>query len=273
MSSRVDADVTLGGRTAGDSRWRSMACSALCAVALCSFSLAAAAQSDPTRAAAPAVNRDFPKKLTITVVADEHLLSTFQERVSSWFNDGTEVRVTATSQVDEQELLASSPTEVRAWIVPLSDERALLTFSSVSPPAAPRHLVREVRLQQGFDELGLERLASITHSAFVALSEGVEGVEREQAERELGAAGVPTPSATAPNEAAVAAASVASPPPVPVPMADIPAPRRTTMPCTRAGCFAADRRWLRRALPRCRRRGSRPESRARRAVARRAYRL
>jgi len=227
MSSRVDADVTLDGRTAGDSRWRRMACSTLCAVALSSFSLAAAAQSDPSRAAQPGANRDFPKKLTITVVADEHLLSTFQERVSSWFNDGTQVRVTVASQVDEQELLASSPTEVRAWIVPLSDERALLTFSSVSPPAAPRHLVREVRLQQGFDELGLERVASITHSAFVALSEGVEGVEREQAERELGAAGVATPSSIAPKEAGVPTAPLASSSPAPVPTTSIPEPVRS----------------------------------------------
>jgi len=226
VSSRVDADVTLGGHTARDWHWRSRACSALCAVAVSTFSLAAAAQGDPERAAQAGAVRNFPKKLTITVVADERLLVTFQERVSSWFNDGTEVRVAATREVDEQELLSSSPTEVKAWIVPLSDERALLTFSSVSPPAAPRHLVREVRLQQGFDELGLERLASITHSAFVALSEGVEGLEREQAERELGRAGVAARSATAANEAAPPAAPLASPLPVPAPMTSNAEPGR-----------------------------------------------
>jgi hypothetical protein len=51
-------------------------------------------------------------------------------------------------------------------------------------------LVREVRLRNGLDDLGLERLASVIHSAFVALREGEGGVERAQAERELGEAGV-----------------------------------------------------------------------------------
>ncbi len=197
-----------------------MACGALCCVASSSFSLAALAEDAPSPLAAPTALGNFPKKLAITVVADEHLLETFQQRVSSWFSDGTEVRVTVTSEVDEQGLLASSPTEVRAWIVPLSDERALLTFSSVIPPDAPRHLVREVRLRQGFDELGLERLASVTHSAFVALREGVEGVERAQAERELGAAGVAARSAALPSEPAglpaPAAASPAPPPTTPI---------------------------------------------------------
>ncbi|HEY3253891.1 MAG TPA: hypothetical protein VGJ91_08095, partial [Polyangiaceae bacterium] len=196
--------------------------SALCCVALCSFSLAASAQSAATSAAAPTAARDVPKILSITVVADERSLRTFQQRVSSWFNDGTEVRVTGTSEVDEQRLLASSPTEVMAWIVPLSAERALLTFSSVTPPAAPRHLVREVRLRQGFDELGLERLASVTHSAFVALSEGIEGVAREQAERELGEAGVAASSLALPGEAAAPAAVAAASPAIPLPKLDSP---------------------------------------------------
>jgi hypothetical protein len=168
--------------------------------------------------------------LIITVVADERLLSTFQQRVSSWFSDGTEVRVAASSEMDEQGLLASSPTEVMAWIVPLSEERALLTFSSVRPPAAPRHLVREVRLRQGFDELGLERLASVIHSGFVALSEGVEGVEREQAERELGAAGV-VPRASAPrNEAPVPAPIAAASPPAKGPATEHGSATRATQP-------------------------------------------
>lgn len=204
--------------------------SACCCVAIGSFSVAAPAQTPPSPPNAPTAIRDFPKILTITVVADERPLRTFQQRVSSWFSDGTEVRVTVTSEVDEQRLLASSPTEVRAWIVPLSAERALLTFSSVIPPAAPRHLIREVRLRQGFDELGLERLASVTHSAFVALSEGIEGVAREQAQRELGEAGVAAGSLTASSESAALALTVpplaASPPPAPLPRPDAPPQNR-----------------------------------------------
>jgi hypothetical protein len=143
---------------------------------------------------------DFPKRLAITVVADESALGTFQQRVSSWFTDGTEVELTVTSGVDREQLLASSPTEVRACLVLLSAERALLIFSYVSAQTAPRYLLRELPLPSGFDELGLERLASVIHSAFAALSEGVDSLAREQAERELGQAGVSVGALVVPSE-------------------------------------------------------------------------
>ena len=234
MSSRAEPELTLARRFAGGSLWRRAVSGALCGVALGSSSVALAAEPDPAPASA-ATRRDFTKRLLITVVADERFLSTFQQRVSSWFSDGTEVRVTVTSEVDERGLLDSSPTEVRAWIVPLSAERALVTFSSVDPPAPARHLVREVPLRAGFDEVGLERLASVTHSAFVALSEGVEGVEREQAERELGAAGVAASSVVASSESPPPAQPAQPAQPVPstsaVPPArpDVPPVRRSTI--------------------------------------------
>jgi hypothetical protein len=182
--------------------WRAILRGAGAGLVICSFSVAAQAQSDAAPAAAPDGSAQVPRRLTITVVGDRAALGTFEHRVSSWFSDGTEVSVVVADTVDQEQLLASSPAEVRAFIVPLSAERALLTFSLVAPPAPPRHLVREVRLREGFDELGLERLASVTHSAFVALSEGSEGVEREQAERDLGAAVVaargPTPASQPP---------------------------------------------------------------------------
>jgi len=86
-------------------------------------------------------------------------------------------------------------------------------------------LVREVRLREGFDELGLERLASVTHSAFVALSEGVEGVERAQAERELGAAGVST-GALAPPRASAPATLRPEAQAVAPPRSEVPPPDR-----------------------------------------------
>jgi hypothetical protein len=211
---------------------------ALCVLASSSPSLAIADAPSPPPAA-PNASRDFPKRLSITVVADERLVSTFQQRVGSWFSDGTEVVVSVTSAVKEEQLLASSPAEVRAWIVPLSAESALLTFSCVSPPAAPRHLVREVPLRSGFDELGLERLASVTHSAFVALSQGVEGVEREQAERELGKVGVSSGAfaALGPAEPAAASASLApsaaNPAPATPPSAPARADASSMAPATR----------------------------------------
>lgn len=221
------AEVKFGQRIAfGPCFRRSTAC-ALC-VSASWPTLAIADGPSPTSAVESSATRDFPKRLAITVVADEQLLGTFQQRVSSWFSDGTEVVVTVRREVDQAQLLEASPGEVRAWIFPLASGDALLSFSCVSPPAAPRHLVREVRLHSGFDELGLERLASVVHSAFVALSQGVEGVARQQAERELGAVGVAVGVFEPPNQAppsasfapvlpAPPAASAGAPPTPPAP--------------------------------------------------------
>ena len=142
-------------RAAHTPSFRRAVTNALCLIAFSSPCPLLADEVGQAKAAEPSVVREFPKRLAITVVADERLLSTFQQRVSSWFGDGTEVIVTVTGEVDQHQLLTSSPVEVRAWIVPLSTGDALLSFSCVSPPAAPRHLVREVHLRSGFDELGL----------------------------------------------------------------------------------------------------------------------
>ena len=167
--------------------------------------------SDP--AIEPSAAQDFPKRLAITVVAAESLLATFGQRVSSWFTDDTQVSITATSEVDLEQILATDPGEVRAWVVPLSPERALVTFSCVTPRSPARHLVREVRLRKGFDELGQERLASVIHSAFVALREGSDGFERAQAERALDQAGISAGSRTPPGE--FEASNARSPVPAP----------------------------------------------------------
>lgn len=207
------ADVTRGQRAV---YLASLARAALSASLLFAFAWPSLAIADTVTATSEAeVSAVFPKRLAITIVGDARLLSTFRQRVSSWFSDGTEVVVTITPEVDQSQLLAANPEQVTAWIVPLSSGDALLSVSCVSPPATPRHLVREVRLHSGFDELGLERLASVIHSAFVALSQGVDGVEREQAERELGAAGVAVGSFAAPSEAAPAAVTAPTAPTAP----------------------------------------------------------
>jgi hypothetical protein len=136
---------------------------------------------------------DPAPRLAITVVTVQSTLPTFEQRVSSWFADDTAVSVALTPDLAPAALLEASSGEVRVWVVPLSGERALVTFSSVEPAAPARHLVREVSLPNGLDELGLERLASVIHTATMALREGADGLPRAQAERELSAAGLPSP--------------------------------------------------------------------------------
>jgi hypothetical protein len=153
-----------------------------------------------------------PSTLVITVITEDSGIPTLQERVSSWFNDGTRVSVGVAHELSPERIFASSPQEVKVWIASLSPERAVIVFSTASQPGTARYLLREVRLVNGFDELGLERLASVIHAAFVALREGIEGAERPEVERELVAAGL-LPQAEPPSSQP---ASAAPPPPVTV---------------------------------------------------------
>lgn len=130
-------------------------------------------------------------KLTITVVARESTVATLQDRVASWFTDGTAVEVVVTSELDRAQALSASTDSVNAWVIPLSEERALVSFSTRTADDE-RHLLRDVRLAHGLDDLGLERLASVIHSAFVALETGHETIARAEAERALGEAEAPT---------------------------------------------------------------------------------
>jgi hypothetical protein len=149
--------------------------------------------STPTAASAPA-------RVLVTVVSTEAPPSTLEPRVSSWFTDGTQVTVSLAREVTPELLLATTPGEVRVCVVPRGAKRALVTFATKEADAS-RHLLRDVHLHDGFDEIGLERLASVIHSACLALREGVEGGERADAERELVNAGLLQESAKLPAAA------------------------------------------------------------------------
>ena len=154
--------------------------------------------------------RPAPGRLLIIVVTTEATLSTLEQRVSSWFVDGTQVTVSMAREVTPELLLATSPGEVRVCVVPRGAQRALVTFATKEADAS-RHLLRDVHLHDGFDEIGLERLASVIHSACLALREGVEGAPRADAERDLAKVGLLEEPAHPP----VVAPSPPSPPAVP----------------------------------------------------------
>jgi hypothetical protein len=174
--------------------------------------VAASAHAQSAAVTAPERPAVVGGTLVITVITTASGVPTLQERVSSWFNDGTQVTVGVAPELLPDRLFSSSPHEVKVWIVAPSQERALVVFSTAGEPETARYLLREVRLVNGLDELGLERLASVIHSAFVALREGIEGAERPQVERELVAAGL-LPSASAPA-ATHAPPALATPAPV-----------------------------------------------------------
>lgn len=137
-------------------------------------------------------------RIAITAVSSESAaLETLSQRVKSWFTNGADVSVRVTSAASHEELLESNADELRVWVVPVSRERVLVTFSSAHHAETARHLVRAVELRDGLDELGLERLASVIHSASVALDEGLLGLEREHALRALSESGLLSSTARA----------------------------------------------------------------------------
>ncbi|HYQ15566.1 MAG TPA: hypothetical protein VEQ58_07410, partial [Polyangiaceae bacterium] len=165
------------------------------------------ALSDASTIASPA-----PERLLITVVTTEAALPTFEQRVSSWFSDGTQVTVVLAREVTPELILTTAPGELRVCVVPRDSTHALVTFATQQAEDS-RHLLRDVRLRDGFDELGLERLASVIHSAAMALREGVEGAARADAERDL-------------EELGLLPATDSAPPSPPPRSAEVTAPRR-----------------------------------------------
>ncbi len=195
---------------------------ALPAVCL-AFAFAFASASASAQDAGPASSAAAATRLAITVVTQDADVPTLQQRVSSWFSDGTPVSVAVARELPAEGIFRSGPHEVRVWVVRLSADRAMVVFSTAAELESARYLLREVRLVSGFDELGLERLASVIHAAFVALREGIEGSARPQVERELVEAGLLQGSTPAAAPAPVAAPALATPPAEPaarVPVAD-----------------------------------------------------
>ena len=142
----------------------------------------------------------FPRRLTVVLVTQGPPPLTLRERITSWFDPDTDVRMSVAPATDRQQMLTVPVAQEAAlWVVQLSPDQALVTFSVAHAAEGSRHLVREVHLEHGLDDLGLERLAYVIHSGVVALGEGAVGTERAIAERHLDRAGVP-PSPAPPAE-------------------------------------------------------------------------
>jgi hypothetical protein len=182
----------IGTRALG---WRCCALGVLVSALAVAAHAGAQSAEPPAESTRPASVAPGPGSLSVTVITSAASVPTLRERVSSWFNDGTQVSVDVASELSPERIFTVGAREVKVWVVLPSAERALVIFSAAPGEQTARYLLRDVRLLNGLDELGLERLASVIHSAFVALREGIEGSERPQVEKELIDAGL-LPSAT-----------------------------------------------------------------------------
>jgi len=190
--------------------------------------------------AAEAVSPDhLPRSLRISLVHSGPAVATLQERIASWFPATTEVAFSEQADIDRAQMLsAPNEGEVRLWILKLSEQRAVVVFAVADEAASTKHLVRDVELRSGLDELGLERLAFVVHSAVVALGEGSAATPREDVERLLDSEAVarlPTVSvASSHPDAAVGTAAASAASPVPAVSVPVVPPSSGVPPSTSA---------------------------------------
>jgi hypothetical protein len=112
------------------------------------------------------------------------------ERIRSWFGAGAVLSITNEPKLVAERVLGPMPTRrVAVWVTERAAGEARLYFAVTGETeGAMRYLIRDVPLNQGFDEIGSERVAQVVHSSVTALTEGsIEVAERPEIERLLAA--------------------------------------------------------------------------------------
>lgn len=166
-------------------------CVARCVgLALVSAAKLAAAQPNPS---AMQVNgTQSPPQVDIVVIQDEDDIDALQSKTLSWFGGSmTRVKTRQEARLDAAVVLSPSPVAgVRVWIVRSSATTVWLYFVvQVERGSIPRYLVRELRLDNGLDELGLEQVAQVVYLSSQALWTGQIQSTRRQFEDRLALVG------------------------------------------------------------------------------------
>jgi hypothetical protein len=111
-----------------------------------------------------------------------------QTKTQSWFaGSPTRVHARLEPSLEPRAVLTPSPIAgVRVWIVTRDTTTVWLYFAVQTEPAAqPRYLMRDIKLDRGFDELGLEQVAQVIYLASTALWTGQLQSPRRQVEDSL----------------------------------------------------------------------------------------
>jgi hypothetical protein len=147
----------------------------------------APAHVEANEAPARAVN-DLPPRVALAVVGSQSKLGLLEVRLASWFRwQPTELSVRRADEVDAHEVLSPiGEAGVRVWLVPHGPDTARLFFTVVERSGSmPRYLVRDVTLDGGFDELGVEQVAQVIYLSSTALWAGTLESSREEVELRL----------------------------------------------------------------------------------------
>jgi hypothetical protein len=143
----------------------------------------------------------------------------FASRVTSWFSvERFHVSVRRARFLDPKQVLSpSGDAAVHVWVTQSGKTLARLYFASASSSAAGNsYFLRELRLENGLDEIGAEHVTEVLNLSTQAFLEGQAQSERELLEQTLKAEPAPEPG---PPPAAAAPPS-AKPSPAPRPPRD-----------------------------------------------------
>jgi hypothetical protein len=140
---------------------------------------------EPTRGA----RENTLPSVTLAVVGDPGDAAAVDARVVSWFHEqGTPTRSSRQPAVDAGAVF--SPTGepgVRIWILLKLPALVRVFFAVEEPANRPlRYLVRDVALDGGLDELGLEQVAQVVNLSALALWAGNLESSRQEVETGLG---------------------------------------------------------------------------------------
>jgi hypothetical protein len=165
----------------GDSRFAT----GLLVLALFLFALAARAEPS---GAARSNTAGFAQRIEIFLVGALGRDPTLARRVTSRFHR-TNFQVTASfaPKLDVDRVLEPRGNSVlQVWVVLAGETPARLYFTFTEPhERRTLYLLRDLRLEQGLDEIGAERIAEVLHLSVLALIEGQAESGREELEDTL----------------------------------------------------------------------------------------
>jgi hypothetical protein len=181
---------------------------------------------------------ESPRNVEVVLVGQLAMDPVFAARVTSWFaGERLHVTVRKARWLEPRQVLApTGDAAVHVWVTLNGNALARLYFASEhGPSGSPSYFLRELRLDNGLDEIGAEHVAEVLNLSTLALLEGQAQSAREELEQTLRAE-----PAAAPGPPASAAPARAAEKPVPLSAARRPSAADVG---AGAGDRAPRRRW------------------------------
>lgn len=144
---------------------------------------------------------EAPRSVEIVLVGQLASDPVFASRVTSWFAaDKFRVSVRRARWLEPQQVLApSGEAAVHVWVTLNDTTLARLYFSSArGSGSGASYFLRELRLENGLDEIGAEHVAEVLNLSTLAFLEGQAQSAREELEQTLRAEPAVEPTAVTP---------------------------------------------------------------------------